>query len=128
MKNKTFKQMIGDLSVLPVVRRNRAAKARGAKLVDRLTAESVLVYSGMNGGPSLEGYHKPTVFPNIVLLYHGKQFKVKVWRHEGADSWPVVLDVTVAIIDPTSMWSEVLVKTNEKEFRIMRHATFFHHL
>lgn len=128
MKNKTFKQMIKDIAVSPVARANRAAKARGAKLIDRLTAESVLVYSSMKGGPSLEGYHKPTVFPNIVSLYHGKQFKVKVWRHDGADSWPVVVDVKVDIIDPASMWSEVLVKTNEKEFRIMRHAMFFHHL
>lgn len=128
MKNKTFKQMIKDIAVSPVARRNRAAKARGAKLIDRLTAESVLVYSGMKGGPSLEGHHKPTVFPNIASLYHGKQFKVKVWRHDGADSWPVMVDVKVDIIDPTSMWSEVLVKTSEKEFRVMRHAMFFHHL
>lgn len=128
MKNKTFKQMIADISLSPVARYNRAARARGAKLIDRLTADSVLVYSAGSGVPSLGGYHKPTAFPGPAYLYHGKQFKVKVWRHEGAESWPVVLDVKVDILDPTSMWSEALVKTNEKEFRIIRHGTFFSHL
>lgn len=127
MKNKTFKKMMNDLAVSPVARANRAANARGAKLVDRLNADCVLVYGGMRK-PSLEGYHKATAFPTQAYLYHGKEFKVKVWRHEGADCWPVVVDVKVEIIDPTSVWSEVLVTTNEKEFRIVRGGEFFHHL
>lgn len=127
MKNKTFKQMMSDVSISPVCRANRAAKARGAKLVDSLNNDSVIVYGGMRD-PSLEGYHKPTAFPKAAYLYHGKQFKAKVWRHEGADSWPVTVNVKVEIIDPSSLWSEVLVTTNEKQFRVMRNAAFFHHL
>lgn len=127
MKNKTLKKMLTAISITPVIAANRAAKARGLKLIDSLTEESVIIYGGMRD-PGLEGYHKPTAFPHAAWLYHGKKFKAKVWRHDGADSWPVIVDVKVEIIDPNSKWSEVLVTTNEKQFRVMRNGAFFPHL
>lgn len=123
MKNKTFKQSIKDATANPIQVARLAAKRRGMKAVGSLTADSVIVFGGMSN-PELQGARKRTIMPDCPIAYAGKQFKVKTWRHDGADSWPVIVDVTVGEVDMSTPWATVEITTPDKTFHRMYHANF----
>lgn len=124
MKNKQLKESLKSLLTSTLAAANEAAIRRGKKAIAKLNQDSLIIFGGTRN-PSLNGVHKRTEFQDCAELFIGKSFKVKVWRHDGADSWPEIVDVTVGMPSADHRWANIQITTPKKQFDVIRYGSFF---